>query len=279
MRSVIINADDFGLSSGVNRGILSAFRDGVLTSTTMLANLAGFDDAVAIARANPDLPVGIHLSLVWGRPVSDPARIPTLVDRQGRLHRSAGLLGVRTMLGRVSVEQMQIEFASQIRKVLDAGVTPTHLDTHKHIHVLPGVTRALVAVAGEFGIHKVRFPRERSPGSRGRRCPPSGNVKRAVIALLCRRAGTALAGLKTTDHFVGIADSACLDTDALAFILRNLDDGVTEVMCHPGHVDDEMKRYVADPARREVELEALKNSGIRDYTDSGTLGLMHFGDL
>ena len=279
MRSVIINADDFGLSPGVNRGILSAFRDGIVTSTTLLANLGAFDDAVAIARENPDLPVGIHLTLVWGRPVSDPATIPTLVDREGRLHRSAGALGVRAMLGRVSVDQVQIEFASQVRKVLDAGLTPTHLDTHKHIHVLPGVTRALVSVAGEFGIHKVRLPRERSPGSRGCRCPPMSRVKRAVIALLCRRAGAELAGLKTTDHFVGIADSARLDTEVLSFILRNLDDGVTEVMCHPGHVDDELKRYAAHPARREVELEALKDSGIRDYTASGSCRLMHFGDL
>ena len=279
MRSVIINADDFGLSHGVNRGILSAFRDGVVTSTTLLANLAAFDDAVAIARENPDLPVGIHLSLLWGRPVSDPAKIPTLVDREGRLHRSAGALGVRAMLGRVSVDQVQIEFASQVRKVLDAGLTPTHLDTHKHIHVLPGVTRALVSVAGEFGIHKVRLPRERSPGSRGCRCSPMSRVKRAVIALLCRRAEAELVGLKTTDHFVGIADSACLDARTLAFILRNLDDGVTEVMCHPGHVDDEMKRYAVHPARREVELEALKDSSLRDYTDSGSCRLMHFGDL
>ncbi len=279
MKSVIINADDFGLSPGVNRGILSAFRDGILTSTTLLANMSAFDDAVAIARDNPDLPVGIHLSLVWGRPVSDPSGIPTLVDREGRLPRSAGVLGMRTMLGRVSVDQMQIEFASQIRKVLDAGLTPTHVDTHKHIHVLPGVTPALVSAAREFGIRKVRFPRERSPRARGRRGSPSGNVKRAVIALLCRRAEAELAPLKTTDHFVGIADSACLNTAALSFILENLDDGVTEVMCHPGHVDDEMKRYVAHPERHEVELKALKDSGLRDYTESGSCRLMHFGDL
>ncbi len=279
MRSVIINADDFGLSPGVNRGILSAFRDGVVTSTTLLANMAGFEDAVAIARDNPDLPVGIHLSLVWGRPVSDPARIPTLVDREGRLSRSAGALGVRAMLGRLSVGQMKIEFASQVRKVLDAGLTPTHLDTHKHIHVLPGITAALVSVAEEFGIRKVRYPRERSPGSRGRRRPPSSAVKRGVVALLCRRAEAELAGLKTTDHFVGIADSGCLDAQTLCFILGNLDEGVTELMCHPGHVDDQMKRYVAHPGRWEAELAALKDSSVRAYTESDSCRLMHFGDL
>ncbi|MEE8459718.1 MAG: ChbG/HpnK family deacetylase [Phycisphaerales bacterium] len=279
MKSVIINADDFGLSPGVNRGILSAFRDGVVTSTTLLANMAGFDDAVAIARENPDLPVGIHLSLIWGRPVSDPAKIPTLVDRQGLLNRSASALGVRAMLGRLSVDQVRIEFAGQVRKVLDAGLTPTHLDTHKHIHVLPGVADALVSVAGEFGIHKVRLPRERSPRSRGCRCPASGNVKRAIIALLSHRAETQLCALKSTDHFVGIADSACLDTERLSLILRNLDDGVTELMCHPGHVDDQMKRYVAHSTRREIELNALRDTEIRDYTESGSCRLMHFGDL
>ena len=157
---VIINADDFGLTPGVNRGILGAFRDGVLTSTTMLVNLRFFDEAVIIARDNPDLPVGIHLSLLWGRPVTDPARVPSLVERDGSFPRSLGVLARRYFMGRISEEEVKVELRSQVQKFLDAGLTPTHVDTHKHVHSLPGVLRAVTEVAREFGIERVRLPIE-----------------------------------------------------------------------------------------------------------------------
>ena len=284
MRAAIINADDFGLSPGVNRGIVSAFRDGILTSTTLLANLPSFDDAVALARENPDLPVGVHLSLLWGRPVTDPARVPTLVDGAGCFGRSAGRLAGRCRLGRLSTEDIRTEFANQIRKVLDAGLHPTHLDTHKHIHCLSRIRRALISVAAEFGIDKVRLPCERRPARRGGPRPRptwKAAAKRAIIRSLCRHARGELraGGLKTTDHFMGIAHSACLNAEVLAFILRHLEDGVTEVMCHPGQVDEELKRYAPHAAHREVELEALKDRRVRDYIDSGAVRLMHFGEM
>ena len=280
MKAAIINADDFGLSPGVNRGILSAFRDGIATSTTLLANLPSFGHAVALARENPDLPVGVHLSLLWGRPLTDPTRIPTLVDREGRFLRSAVRLAGRCWLGRLSFEEIRSEFRSQIRKVLDAGLRPTHLDTHKHIHCLRGIRQALISVAGEFGIDKVRLPDERSPGF-GVGGSGKAVAKRAIVRVLGRRARQDLcaAGIRTTDHFVGIAHSACLDAEVLGWILRHLEDGVTEVMCHPGYVDDELRRYSAHAAHREVELAALKDPRIRDYIDSGAVRLINFGAL
>ncbi len=283
-KAVIINADDFGLSPGVNRGILSGFRNGILTSTTLLANLPSFDDAVSLARENPDLPVGVHLSLLWGRPVTDPSRIPTLVDRGGRFLTSARQLAARCILSRVSVQDITTEFRNQIRKVLDAGLHPTHLDTHKHIHCLPRIMRALISVAGRFGIDKVRLPSERSTSLRNgphrRRCWRA-LAKRVVVRSLCRnvRADLRAAGIKTTDHFVGIAHSASLDTQALLDILRHLEQGVTEVMCHPGYIDGEMRRYTGSPPHREVELDALTDRQVRDYVNCGPVRLTHFGDL
>ena len=159
-QGVIINADDFGLTPGVNRGIVSAFREGVLTSTTMMVNMRWFDEAVELARENADLPVGIHLTLLWGRPVSDPVAVPSLVDDQGRFPRSLGTLGRRYMLGRLEPEHLKVEFRAQINKFQQAGLRPTHLDTHKHVQCLPGVLRAMLAVAREFDIRCVRFPVE-----------------------------------------------------------------------------------------------------------------------
>ena len=155
MRRLLVNADDFGLSPGVNRGILAAFRDGILTSTTMLVNLPCFDDAVSLAVANPGLPVGIHLSLLWGSPVSDPATVPSLVERNGLFPRSLAVLVRRYFLGGLQLDQVRTEFRAQIERFKRAGLTPTHVDTHKHVHCLPGVLDALADVAKELSIQRV----------------------------------------------------------------------------------------------------------------------------
>jgi hopanoid biosynthesis associated protein HpnK len=284
---VIINADDFGLSPGVNRGILSAFRDGVLTSTTMLANLDFFDDAVAIARDNPDLPVGIHLSLLWGPPVAGPAAVPTLIERDGCFPRSLTTLARRYFSGRLSLDEVRAEFLAQIGKFRDTGLVPTHVDTHKHVHCLPGVTDALIAAARESGIDRARFPYEESTrlsapdGGPAPRFSWTAKGKRNLIRLLCRgsRKRFLEAGMRTTDHFVGIEQMAGLNSDVLRLILANLRPGVTEIMCHPGYVDEHLGEYSRVPPHREIELAALKDRSIREYVSANGIDLIHYGEL
>ena len=120
-RRLIVNADDFGLSPGVTRGIVHAFRNGVLTSTTMLVNMPHFDDAVEAARANPELGVGVHLTLLWGRPVLAPERVPSLVEPDGTFPRTLGTLARRYYLGRLSAHEITLEIEAQIRKFTEAG--------------------------------------------------------------------------------------------------------------------------------------------------------------
>jgi len=284
-RAAIINADDFGLSPGVNRGIVSCFRDGVLSSTTMLVNLGAFDDAVRLARENPDLPVGIHLSLLWGPPVSDPARVPSLLDGEGMFPSALSTLALRYALGRLAAEQVRLEFRNQIRVFLDAGLRPTHVDTHKHVHCLPGVLDALIAAVGDCGIERVRLPVERPlelpthPGLPAR--SRKSAAKRRLIGFLCRGARARLdsARIRTTDHFVGIEQMAGLNSDVLKLILSHLRSGVTEIMCHPGFVDDQARQYSSTPPHREVELEALKDPRVKDCIAAGAIRLIHYGDL
>ena len=280
---VIINADDFGLSPGVSRGIVDAFREGVLSSTTMLVNLEHFEDAVRLAKDNPDLPVGVHLSLLWGRPVSEVADVPSLVDGDGCFPRSLSTLASRYMLGRISTGQVRHELRNQLRAFLDAGLTPTHLDTHKHVHCLPGVLDAVIAVAGEFGVDRVRLPSEQPLGFSLPTGRPSvsATAKRRLLRLLFGGARSRLraAGIRTTDHFVGITHQACLNSEVLHRILSSLRSGVTELMCHPGHIDEEAREYSAIPPHREVELTGLKDPLVRDLVDSGAVRLMHYGDL
>ena len=276
---VIINADDFGLTPGVNRGILNGFRDGVLTSTTMLVNLRFFEDAVAIAKDNPDLPVGIHLSLLWGRPLTDPSRIPTLVDNDGCFPRSLGTLARRYFLGRISLEEVSTELRAQVRKFLDAGLLPTHLDTHKHVHSLPGILHALISLAGELGIKKIRLPYENGKAA----ARPSWKIaaQRSFVRFLCRdsRARLHRAGVKTTDHFVGIDHMEHLDAPAFRERLGSLDDGVTEVMCHPGYVDEHLSEFARTPPHRETELAGLCDREVSELVASKGIRLMHYGEL
>ena len=284
-RAAIINADDFGLSPGVNRGIVSCFRDGVLSSTTMLVNLDSFEDAVRLARENPDLPVGIHLSLLWGPPVSDPARVPTLLDGDGMFPSSLSTLAARYALGRLSAEQVGLEFRNQIRVFLDAGLRPTHVDTHKHVHCLPGILDALIAAIRDCGIERVRLPVEQplelpADPALPARCWKS-TAKRRLIGFLGRGARRRLdaARIRTTDHFVGIEQMAGLNSDVLKLILSHLRSGVTEIMCHPGFVDDQARQYSSTPPHREVELEALKDPRVKDCIAAGAIRLIHYGDL
>lgn len=280
---VIINADDFGLSPGVNRGILSAFREGVLTSTTALVNMPHFGEAATLARQVPRLGVGIHLSLLWGRPVSDAAAVPTLVDQEGSFPRSLLTLARRYFFGLLSPDDVRTEFRSQVRGFIDTGLSPTHLDTHKHVHCLPGVLHALLDVAREFGIDKVRLPREQALDRRSAPRLPTWKavLKRNLIRYLSRDAAEALraSSFKTTDHFSGIDYQEQLDADALLHILRHLRPGVTEVMCHPGYADEPSREPTRGAPLRDVELAALCDPRLREYLASGTVLPINYGDL
>jgi len=291
MKRLIINADDFGLSPGVNRGILEAFQKGVLTSTTMLVNLDHFAESVAIAKAHPELPVGIHLSLLWGRPVSPPESVPTLVSEDGTFPSDLTVLARRYYTGWLSLAEVRAEFAAQVRKLLAAGITPTHADSHKHIHCLPGIMRQIASVAREQGIERVRYPSERKLRSRmngatqnGALAPHvswRGRSKSALIRFLARnhRSILAAAGLRTTDHFVGIAQAGAGDPDALRFVFEHLEEGVTELMCHAGYTDEAANRYSRRPPQRDRELAALLDARTREALRRCDVTLISYRDL
>jgi hopanoid biosynthesis associated protein HpnK len=287
MQRVIINADDFGLSPGVNRGIVAAFRHGVLTSTTMLVNLRSFDDAVELARQNPDLPLGIHLSLLWGPPVSAPSSVPSLVERDGHFPRSLTVLARRYFLGRLNFDHVRSEFRAQVERFRRAGLNPTHVDSHKHVHCLPGVLDALAEVVAEHGIRSVRFPLEGglAPGTAGRdpARTPSANarMKSRIVGFLSRHGGNTLErrGLRTTDHFVGIEHQDRLNAETLQYILSHLRDGTTEVMCHPGYDDDLAREYSSTPPHRDLELAALQDPAVKDMLTARGIQRISYNDL
>jgi len=275
MIRVIINADDFGLSPGVNRGIVTAFREGVLSSATLMANMPGFADAVRLARENPDLPVGVHLSLLWGPPVAGADRVPSLVEKSGDFPSSLASFALRYAAGRVADADVRTELRAQLARVVDAGITPTHVDTHKHVHCFPRVLDAVIDAAKVFGIARVRLPVEEGrPAS----AASWAKVQFARAMLHDARAKLAAAGLRTTDRFAGLGE-ARLDAGALDRILARLRPGTTEIMCHPGAAEDAASPYARAGLDRAAELEALTDPRMKSRLAAAGARLISFAEI
>lgn len=275
---LIVHADDFGLTERVNDGIRMAHERGILTSTSLLANGAAFAHAVDIARRTPKLDLGVHLTLVEDRPLSDPRRIPSLVGADGKFFRHATVLAKRWLKGQLVLDEVREEFAAQIQKVLDAGLKITHVDGHQHAHVLPGVLGVVADLARQYGIASVRFPAERLRGYMLRDWSSVGRVVQMlglhVFALVGR--GTAL---KRPDHFVGFYFGGRLNKRNLLTLIEHLPAGGTcELMCHPGMADSSSS-YSHWEYDWSEELEALCDRDVAKAVSSRGAELISYGDL
>jgi len=268
MRRLIVNADDFGFTRGVNAGIVRAFKEGILTSATIMANGEAFTEAVDLARANPELGVGCHLSAVGGHPVAPAREIASLVDSDGQLPRTLTALMKKLVRGQVQVTDIEREFRAQVERVVRAGLRPTHLDSHKHSHTQPAVMQALARVAVEFAIPAIRNPFERvfAPARMGQAARTRRVVylkqyaMSAAVALHARRFRQIARthGLQTPDCFFGVRLTGLLDAEAMASVIARLPDGTTELMCHPAVYDDELERAGTRLKQsRARELDAL----------------------
>lgn len=267
MRQLIVNADDFGLTQGVSNGILDAHREGIVTSATLMANGSAFDTAVSISRRAPELGIGVHLNLTTGEPVSTALKIRSLVDHNGRLHFSVSRLLQALVLRHVDLAHVESELRGQITKVVRAGILPTHLDGHKHVHLLPGVSDIVIRLAQEFSIRSIRCPREVAPDRptllRGKNSR-SAVIKQYLVGRTVSgfawsfKKKLAKAGLLFPDHFYGLSQTGFLDTPGVRGIVGTLPEGVSELMCHPGYLDEDLVNAGTRLlAQREVEIRAL----------------------
>ena len=285
MKRLIVNADDFGLCASVNRGILEAHEQGIVTSATVLANAPGFEDAIALARRAPSLGVGVHLNLTRGRPVSHPHAVPSLVRRDGAFAYSAWSLPVAIAAGRIALGDVREEWGAQIARLRRAGIGPTHLDGEQHAHLLPPLFRVAASLAQAEGILAVRAAAE--PGLFPRLAPANPQwYKAGIVAVIGRRARrrAARAGLRAPDHLLGIVDGGRLDGARLERLLARVADGVTELIAHPGYESAELREVAGErgaysaPAR-EAELRALTAPGLRRELAARGIDLIHYGML
>ncbi len=290
MKRLIVNADDFGMTEGVNRAIREAHLRGMVTSASLLASGAAFDSAVEIARGTLTLGVGVHLNLTEGRPVADSGRIPSLLTPQGAFSPGPARLAWRIFSRRASLVEIETEFRAQIEKVLAAGIAPTHLDGHQHVHMWPSVFALTARLARSYGLHGMRCSRERRATVRGllrTKVPDRGKIllqfgEGAALGLLALGARTSLrrAGIASPEYFYGVSSTGFLDAAALEAILRDLPEGTGELMCHPGYADAELK---AAPtwlqAQREIELDALTRPEIRNLARELGIELITYREL
>jgi chitin disaccharide deacetylase len=262
VRRLIVNADDFGLTSGVNRAIVELHAAGLVTSTSLMARAGATDEAIELARATPSLGVGCHLVLVDGEPVLPPEKIPSLVDaRTGHFPNSLMTFLMRLFTGRIRAEEIEAEAAAQISLLQQRGVRLTHIDTHKHAHIFSAVLRPVLRAARAAGIHAVRHPFEPEWAVRAAIGAPLARVVQiAALRPLAPRSRKIIEreGFFTTDGTIAMAGTGTLDAAALRSLLERLPAGTWELVTHPGYNDADLARVRTRlRASRDVERVAL----------------------
>jgi len=256
---VIINADDFGLCEAVNQGVVKAFEHGVVTSASILPTGEAFEDAASRARSLPELDVGVHLSLTQTRPVSPVSTVPSLVGDEGRFPLMWSSFLARYLRGAVSKREMEVEIRAQIEKTLEAGLRVSHLDSHQHLHMLPGILPLVAQLAAEYDIRGIRCPRQRRGQVMAQGLARLGRqIGGKALSMACRLGSSKLKseGLLFPDDFRGFNEAGSWNRDSLAQTIADLDGGLTEIGCHPG-VDDAIGDRFPWGYRWEQELSAL----------------------
>ena len=252
-RYLAVNADDFGYTRDVNAGIVAAHTGGILTSTTLMANGAAFEDAVRLAREHPTLDVGVHFVLTGGRSVLDPGR---------ELPGSVPDLIVAVALRRIRIYD---ELRAQIERIVNAGVRPTHLDTHKHTHLLPPVLDAVARLAEEFGVRWVRRPFDLPISGAPEEIPLKVRLVSHAFGVVRGHFHRTLTrhGCSTTDWFAGFQITGRFGPHSVVHLLDRLPPGTTEFMVHPGYCTAElMASRTRLKASRERELQAIVDPGV-----------------
>ena len=277
MKQLIVNADDLGLTTGVNRGILRAYQDGIVTSASLLVTGNAFEEAVALARQNPGLDVGLHLALVEERAVLGREVLPTLVDETGQFPRTSGEFLRRAFLGRIRWDEVEREISAQIARFQETGLRLSHLDSHQHLHMFPPVFQIVSRLTGGMNNVWIRNPAgpwRKSPGIRmGRWIQQLG----LNLACLSARGSYAAPLLQMPDGMYGFEVSGCLTRPVLEQILRKIPDGLYELICHPGEGDAETQtRYSHWRYHWAEELGALTAPGTRVVLEQQGIALTSF---
>ncbi len=273
-KQLIVNADDLGYSRGLTDGILYAHHHGILTSATLMTTMPDCDRAIALSKDAPNMGVGIHLCLTEGKSCAGlkPGR---LLDAQGKFPRRVPALARRLLISKRARQEARDEWTAKIEYALNHGLTPTHLDSHKHIHHLPQLAPLVIDLAAQFKIRFIRCANE-APLLALR-----GGLGYRVLSMLARRLKQKMTqrGLQTTDWFFGLATTGKTDSAVWREILPKLPDGVGEVMVHPGYPTGLTAVDTRLLAQRTLEQDALCDPTVVAAVKAAGIQLTHYGKL
>jgi chitin disaccharide deacetylase len=298
VKQLIINADDLGLTTGINRAVLELAHAGALTSATLMARAPVTEEAAGAALGRPSLGVGCHVVLTDGRPVLPPEEIPTLIDPRSdrssgqwtapssaddgapRFRPTLGAFVADLLRGRVSEAHIEAEAAAQIRRLQRLDLQVTHVDTHKHTHAFARVLRPLLRAAVLCNVTCVRNPFE--PEWSVAAASGAGLKRRLQVRALNTQRAYFLGavehiGMVTTDGAVGVAATGGMTTETLRRTLHAMPEGAWELICHPGYCDASLRSAGTRLLEsREIERDALLQV-IPEIAAS--VSLIHFGQL
>jgi chitin disaccharide deacetylase len=290
VRHLIINADDFGLTSGINRAVIHAHSHGVVTSTTLMANAAAFAEAAHLHARAPRLSVGCHVVLLDGSPLLSPQQIKSLVSPRSdgeRFPESLGSFAARALIGSLDPNEIESEATAQIRKLQSAGVAVTHVDTHKHAHVFPLVWRALLRSARACGIRALRNPFVTRQALRLSDILSRPHLWKRHLEVFCLgslahrfRCDVRDAGMITPDGSFGIVETEGLDMPLFEAALSCIPEGTWEFVCHPGYHDADLDRVSTRLRQsRSLELQVLTSPQARETLDRQGIQLISYRAL
>lgn len=289
MKRIIINADDFGLSDSINQGIIKAYREGVLTSASLMVNMPGFENAVNFLKNNSGLDIGLHINLFRGKPLIPFCEIRTLTDENGSFLQSVFKIVKRIYQKKLSLFELELECDAQMKKALDSGIKITHIDSEKHLHLLSHVYKIVVKLARKYGINKIRNINEYPYIARfmldRNHILNSSLCKAMALQVLSMRVKKInyINYINSTDYSFGLLGSMTLNKYERLF--NYLKDGTTEILCHPGYIDEDWRRPPLNRERyyvninREEELSALLSPVLKEMIRKLNIELVNHKEL
>lgn len=281
MKQLIVNADDFGLHENINLGIIEGHVNGCITSTSLMAGAPAFEHAISLAAKQPELGIGVHFTLVGGRPVCDSGKVASLIDNEGMFCPSYPVFLKRVCSGGISLTHVRHELTAQVGKVLAAGINVTHLDSHQHMHIVPGIIDVVIEIALKFGIRSMRIPAEPLMFFGGFKPGLGRIVGRSGLSFLANAAGfkAKRAGLIVPDHFFGMLAGGNMEERFFLKIIDNLPEGISEIMVHPGSEDETLNKYFGWGYHWQQELAAVTSQRTMECLAQKRVKLVSFEDI
>lgn len=264
MKQLIVNADDFGLHPLINAGIIKGHQEGFITSTSLMPSAPCWQEAVRLAKENPRLGIGVHLTLVGGVPsVLPKEQVSSLLDDDGLFLPDYVAFAKRYYSGAVKKAELEAELRAQLERALSCGVNITHIDSHQHTHVLPGINSLVLKLSNEYNIIRVRIPKEGYLFTGGFQTGVGRLIGRSGLSFCADMAALRAdsLGLRHPQHFYGMLAGGHLNAQLIANVLRQLPEGVSEIMTHPGLDSAALGKAFSWQYHWREELDAYLDAG------------------